>query len=761
MQPCCRNFVQLHYWLSSSVGTICENGCTEKDGADQCTPSPDDCKCKDDTDACGGTFPASCGTGATPTIKTVCENGCTVIDPAADVCSQGSTPDPCACQDNTDTCGGAFPTSCGHATDTLYSCSVVGATPTVKTVCENVCNVIEAAADQCSIGPDPCACQDNTDTCGEGFPTSCGLATDTLYSCSELGATPTVKTACDNGCSVIESAADQCNSGPDPCACQDTDTVCGSAFPTSCNLSSDTLYSCSAAGATQSLTETCEFGCIVQDGPDQCDSETVPPECLCDRALDTCGSRFPETCGYYATTLYTCAGLDETPAEKTNCTSGCTESATGDDICTDPCLCDGTNDRCGSSWPESCSLSGTSLYTCSAAGEAPQESTNCTFGCIQTTTGCNAVCGGGPDCLCKDDGTHCGTFFPEKCNLAPDGLYKCTNGMAPNETQDCAPGVCSANIVAAASVDGETTFVATTDDFCVDQCASKESNTTACTSTFPAECGYDNKTIVSCNQIGNVPEVTETCTVSCDVETSTCTVDPCTCKATGDTCGSSFPPSCGYESNSFYTCSALEATPEKKQACQDTEVCVSIPRGNDICGPSSCDCVGTGSTCSSEFPPSCNKTADTAITCPGGTETPCPSGCANGLCQNGCTCIDDSSKCGSSFAPSCNLLPNAITLARLARHQHWTGIVVRQPMSRTPALRARTHTCAKMIIRPAVLLSLTAVDTHRPPSTPAQLVRSLPNPTTALRAVNSLPLTINVQTAVDLWPRISWIWFRL
>lgn len=157
-----------------------------------------------------------------------------------------------------------------------------------------------------------------------------------------------------------------------------------------------------------------------------------------------------------------------------------------------------------------------------------------------------------------------------------------------------------------------------------------------------------------------MPEVTKNCAASCDIETTTCVVDPCTCKTIGDTCSINFSPSCDYESNSLYTCSAIEATPEKKQACQDTEVCVPVSGGGDICGPSSCDCTGTGPVCGSGFPPSCNKTVNSVITCPGGTETPCPNGCANGLCQNGCTCTDDSSMCGSSFGPSCNLLPNAI-----------------------------------------------------------------------------------------------------
>ncbi|KAF9979814.1 hypothetical protein BGZ75_009186, partial [Mortierella antarctica] len=47
-------------------------------------------------------------------------------------------------------------------------------------------------------------------------------------------------------------------------------------------------------------------------------------------------------------------------------------------------------------------------------------------------------------------------------------LYKCTNGSLPAPTQDCGPGICSANIVA-----GTSAFQAMVDDKCVDQCACK------------------------------------------------------------------------------------------------------------------------------------------------------------------------------------------------------------------------------------------------------------------------------------------------
>lgn len=182
-----------------------------------------------------------------------------------------------------------------------------------------------------------------------------------------------------------------------------------------------------------------------------------------------------------------------------------------------------------------------------------------------------------------------------------------------------------------------------------------------CASKLPAECGYNSKSVVFCEEIADVPVVVENCTLACDEPTATCAIDPCACRKIGDACSSSFPPNCNFESNTLYSCSGPKALPQLKQACQKAEICVPIPGGNDICGPDSiCDCVGSGDTCSSDFPPSCNKPANLSISCPSGNEIVCANGCASGLCQNGCTCTDDNSKCGSSFAPSCNLLPNAI-----------------------------------------------------------------------------------------------------
>ncbi|KAF9934644.1 hypothetical protein BGZ65_003636, partial [Modicella reniformis] len=126
---------------------------------------------------------------------------------------------------------------------------------------------------------------------------------------------------------------------------------------------------------------------------------------------------------------------------------------------------------------------------------------NCTFGCIQAADNGDDTCAGDHDCLCQDEITHCGSFFPKKCGLEPDGLYTCTTGLAPNLTQDCLPGICSANVADVLSVDDTSFFKATADDFCIDQCACKQANTSMCASKFPADCGYNNNSVVFCDKI--------------------------------------------------------------------------------------------------------------------------------------------------------------------------------------------------------------------------------------------------------------------
>ncbi|KAG0269446.1 hypothetical protein BGZ96_006503, partial [Linnemannia gamsii] len=86
--------------------------------------------------------------------------------------------------------------------------------------------------------------------------------------------------------------------------------------------------------------------------------------------------------------------------------------------------------------------------------------------CLEIPTGPTCT---SPDCICKDDGSHCGSTFVDTCNLQKNALYKCKNGVVPSMDKDCGTGTCSANVVK-----GIAEFRATADDKCIDQCACKE-----------------------------------------------------------------------------------------------------------------------------------------------------------------------------------------------------------------------------------------------------------------------------------------------
>ena len=155
----------------------------------------------------------------------------------------------------------------------------------------------------------------------------------------------------------------------------------------------------------------------------------------------------------------------------------------------------------------------------------------------------------------------------------------------------------------------------------------------------------------------------ETCTLSCSIRPGAdqCAFDPCACREAGNACGSTFPASCGLESNSLYTCSANKTLPVKNQSCSTSQICVPVPGGSDFCGNSNdCGCIGSGSICGDILPPSCGKTTNTSISCPSGTSTECSGGCVAGSCATGCSCSDSSVQCGSAFSRSCNLIPNAL-----------------------------------------------------------------------------------------------------
>lgn len=182
-----------------------------------------------------------------------------------------------------------------------------------------------------------------------------------------------------------------------------------------------------------------------------------------------------------------CANVGDVPTVKETCTLSCTVQA-GPDVCTfDPCACTTIGDVCGTAFPAKCNLKNTAIYSCSALKALPVKKVGCLGNAICFVQPAGPKCTL-PDCICKDDNKHCGSAFFGACNMVSNTLYSCTTGALPIVVKDCSPGVCSGNVVSDASTAGAdmndtvvmadkpTDFKATAaDEFCIDQCACKES----------------------------------------------------------------------------------------------------------------------------------------------------------------------------------------------------------------------------------------------------------------------------------------------
>ncbi|KAG0038534.1 hypothetical protein BGZ83_003055, partial [Gryganskiella cystojenkinii] len=620
--------------------------------------------------------------GATAIPGQDCVKGCTNNAASADTCNLN-----CDCKKAFDTCGSDFDPACNMVPDTIYTCPAGVGVPVAGVDCTYGClDNGFYAADTCKPIPPYCTCKKTSDTCGSTFDASCKLVATKLYTCTAAGAVPAPGADCTNGCVANGvSASDTCQPIPPDCSCRNVFDTCGSVFDPACNMVKTKLYTCTAAGAAPTPSTDCVAGCA-DNGATAAD--TCKPDCSCKKASDTCGSTFDLACNLAKTKLYTCTAAGAVPTPGADCANGCTDNgATAADSCKPDCKCKDEFDTCGSALDPACQKDNKTLYSCSGAGADPVSTQICDGICVQVA-GKNDEC----RCMCTDDGSVCGSAFAATCNLPPNTLYKCTKGNEPVIDKACNPGTCSVNVVkgiCSENVDkgtcsvnvikgtcpanvvlGSLTPFDTGDfqaealtDFCIDQCACKEAGVTMCADAFPPRCNYKNGTLMNCAAINAVPTVNQNCTNGCIVQpgADVCRPDPCACQNAGDTCSSGFPANCSYDANTLYTCTGKDVIPQKKKTCQSNEICTVVAGGDDFCGKNdNCKCVGTGTICGSDFPPNCNKITTSVYTCPAGTETPCPNGCANGVCVTDCFCKVDGNVCGSSFPPKCNLQPNAV-----------------------------------------------------------------------------------------------------
>ncbi|KAF9425160.1 hypothetical protein BGZ94_007784 [Podila epigama] len=672
--PAC-NLSPIHIYKCSSSGAVpvpddkCANGCVDNGATahDTCKTTPPDCSCKKGFDTCGSTFDPACkfepnkiykcsAAGVVPVPSVDCALGC--VDRGAishDICKVD-----CTCKKAFDTCGTSFDPSCGVSPIHIYKCSSEGAVPVPDRKCDYGCSDKgKTAHDSCNDAPIDCSCKKPFDTCGSTFDPACGFVAKKIYKCPTAGAEPVPDVDCALGCTDNGATAhDTCKAD---CSCKKAFDTCGSAFDATCGLSPTKLYKCSAAGAVPVPGADCLNGCTENGATAHDTCNAIPPDCTCKKGFDTCGSTFDPACRLEANKLYTCTSSGATPVPGVDCALGCVDNgATQADTCKIDCTCKDNFDTCGSAFNPACLKDPKTVYTCNGNGTEPVQKEVCQQICVEVLAADDEC-----RCACTDDGTVCGSAFDPICKLEPNILYRCTNGSEPLFNEDCDPGICSANVVngtAILSASGYFQAQALT-DYCINQCACKEAGVPICSDAFPPECGFKNGTLFDCTGINVAPVVKKECTNGCIVQPGPdeCRFDPCACRKTGDACGSSFPANCSYEFNTVYTCSGVDELPQKKNACESTEVCIIVEGGNDFCGKNEqCQCVGTGPVCAHEYPPDCQKAASTSFSCPENTAVPCPNGCAKGQCQTDCLCKQDGNICGSSFAPQCNLLPNAV-----------------------------------------------------------------------------------------------------
>ncbi|KAG9062972.1 hypothetical protein KI688_004572 [Linnemannia hyalina] len=558
----------------------CTASCTAQVGPDVCALDP--CACTKAGDTCGSAFPDTCNyeknshlykcvKGALPTPIKDCGTGtcsASVVEGASvdfsamanDICI-----DQCACKEaGVGVYGSVFNSIYAYNSKALMNCAKVGDVPTVKETCTLSCTV--------QAGQDVCACTTTGDTCGTAFPANCNLKTTTIYNCAAVEAIPVKKFNClGNAICFVQPIGPKCTL-PE-CISKDDNKHCGSAFFGACNMVSNTLYNC-AMGALPTVVKDCSPGVcsgnIVSDvtaetadtngtvvaahkpkdftamaGDEFCIDECAFKE---SEAL-VCGSSFDAICNYNASALMSCENTGDMPVLMNVCTTECTRKDITSECNLDPCACIVAGDTCGGLLPANCGYDPTIVYSCAGPGAAPVNKLECKSGSTCTTSAAGPTCRS-LDCICKDNGHHCGSQFPSSCEYSENTLYRCTMGLVPADEKDC----------------------------------EMES--------------YDNKTLMSCGNQGDVPVVSETCTSYCDVISSApdvCTFDPCACRRVGDTCGKSFPANCGYLPDSLYTCATNRTLPAKKSACQSFETCHTVPGGVDVCLANKvCDCVGTG-----------------------------------------------------------------------------------------------------------------------------------------------------------------------
>ncbi|KAF9585019.1 hypothetical protein BGW38_004250 [Lunasporangiospora selenospora] len=611
--------------------------CTSKScpsGSNKCTEDP--CACKSTGQICGSSFPDACLFKSDWLYECIDKQRPTPLDECkSKSCPPNATKcdlDPCSCTTNGAICGSTFPDSCNLKKDWLYEC-VPGNDPVSIEECTS--KSCPSGSNKCT--EDPCACKSTGQICGSSFPDSCMLKTDWLYECEEKKR-PTPLLECPS--KSCPAGANQCD--PDPCICKKDQTqICGSTFPSQCNLHNSSLYLCSGEGTSPAEIKECTSG-ECPPGSDKC----TPGPCECSGTGKFCGSSFPETCQLDSGSVYECTEAGIPPKLYQNCTSRVCNKDTGE--CTvDECLCKAAGDICGSDFPERCGYDPNTLHRCDEAGGKPVVVQNCRAGCPKGTNKC-----ADDSCLCKSVGKICGSTYPEQCQYKSNTVYDCLeDGGIPVAREDCGKKVCPPNGT----------------ECVIPPCTCTLTGTTICGSSFDESCGFEKGTLYTCVDIGDKPLVNRRCASGeCRPNENNCVPGPCECTSIGRICGSTFPAECRLNPNALYVCVAISGTPTLFENCKSN----SCTKGNNKCDTDHCVCSGNGTVCGVDYPEQCGLEIDSLYRCVKGQKPEKVAKCKPGTClsmsgkcdeiDNDCLCKKEGDTCGSNFPPKCKYLKEAI-----------------------------------------------------------------------------------------------------
>ncbi|KAG0246173.1 hypothetical protein BGX31_004138 [Mortierella sp. GBA43] len=232
---------------------------------------------------------------------------------------------------------------CNFNFTTLYTCSAVGEKPVVTLPNAPACTGTPFTR--------PCECSASSKpTCGSQLPAECHADPAAIYYCpGGPGSKYEIQKICDPGSQCRRPVAGEPICGFASCKCIGTEQVCAQQFPDDCNLEKNTVYQCTTDGQPEAV-KSCDGDktCISVDAEATCTST----DCKCPTDGTVCGEAFPLSCNLPGTILFDCKkGQD--PVLSQNCLPGrCTtklsavaaaslifEASAVNDKCADSCKC--------------------------------------------------------------------------------------------------------------------------------------------------------------------------------------------------------------------------------------------------------------------------------------------------------------------------------------------------------------------------------------------------------------------------------------